>query len=523
MRYVFGFLCVCALGCGAEPNEVWVAVCEATCERGLECFPEEGSVAQCVSDCLGEVGNPPCDQNDAALDACVEGIGALSCENLEFGRVPDSCAHICAGNDLCEDVTCFDDGDECTDDVCSPIDTTCRYPASADGISCASGAGTCFQGKCEAEFPCTEEGVREAVAVTGGPHTFACDGPTTIATQSEIVIDRSVILDGEGNLTLDAKDAHRVLRVLANYVPTSRPIIAELRGMTFTGGRAEGGGLAVGGGIRNSGTLTLTDCTVSGNRANLGTEPVETVGGGGIAGGTLTLVRSTVSGNRTTGLGDADEEVGGGIYGSPTLIDSTVSGNTTRGNGGGIYSHGTVVLINSTVSGNEAVGMGGGIEVANELIMTNSTVSGNTANESAGGVFADFGTLTLVNSTIAGNSSVDATIRGGDWTVSGTLIAGDCSYVRMSSGGHNIESEGDTCGFDQPTDQVNVSAADLNLGPLQDNGGPTETHALGAGSLAIDVIPEAECVDADGEPLTTDQRGEPRDAMCDVGAFEVQP
>jgi len=461
--------------------------------------------------------------------ACVEGIGALSCENLEFGRVPDSCAHICAGNDLCEDVTCFDDGDECTDDVCSPIDTTCRYPASADGISCASGTGTCFQGNCEAEFPCTEEGVREAVAVTGGPHTFACDGPTTVATQSEIVIDRSVILDGEGNLTLDAKDGHRVLRVLANYVPTGRPVRAGLRGMTFTGGRAEGGGIAVGGGIWNQGTLTLTDCTVSRNRANLGTEPVEIVGGGGIFGGSLTLVRSTVSENRTTGLGDADEEAGGGIYGSATLIDSTVSGNTTRGNGGGIYSNGTVVLINSTVSGNEAGGVGGGIEVVDELIMTNSTVSGNTANESAGGVSEGhgFATFTVINSTIAGNSSVDATILGGDWTVAGTLIEGDCSYVRMSSGGHNIESPGDTCGFDQPTDQVNVSADDLMLGPLQDNGGPTMTHALGNGSVAIDQIPEAECVDADGAPLTTDQRGQPRpetgDSMCDVGSFEVQP
>jgi len=86
-----------------------------------------------------------------------------------------------------------------------------------------------------------------------------------------------------------------------------------------------------------------------------------------------------------------------------------------------------------------------------------------------------------------------------------------------------VESPGDTCGFDRPTDQVNVGADDLKLGPLQENGGPTETHALGDGSVAIDVIPEAECLDADGDPLTTDQSGFPRDSMCDVGAFEVQP
>jgi hypothetical protein len=98
--------------------------------------------------------------------------------------------------------------------------------------------------------------------------------------------------------------------------------------------------------------------------------------------------------------------------------------------------------------------------------------------------------------------------------------------MAVSTGG-NLESAGHTCGFDQGTDQVDVSPDDLNLGPLADNGGPTMTHALGAGSVAIDQIPEAECVDADGAPLTTDQRGEPRPetggTLCDVGAFEVQP
>jgi hypothetical protein len=107
------------------------------------------------------------------------------------------------------------------------------------------------------------------------------------------------------------------------------------------------------------------------------------------------------------------------------------------------------------------------------------------------------------------------------------LIDNDCGGGTALSGGGNLESPGDTCGFDQPTDQVNVSAEDLNLGPLQDNGGPTQTHALLPGSVALDKIPEADCLDADGAPLTTDQRGEPRPetggTMCDVGAFEVQP
>jgi hypothetical protein len=91
--------------------------------------------------------------------------------------------------------------------------------------------------------------------------------------------------------------------------------------------------------------------------------------------------------------------------------------------------------------------------------------------------------------------------------------------------GGNIESPGDTCDFDPGgTDQVDVHELALDLGPLQDNGGPTWTHALLPGSVAIDVIEEADCVDPDGLPLTTDQRdfARPMGGGCDAGAFELQ-
>jgi hypothetical protein len=110
-------------------------------------------------------------------------------------------------------------------------------------------------------------------------------------------------------------------------------------------------------------------------------------------------------------------------------------------------------------------------------------------------------------------------------TLTNTLVDGDCSVgdeSSITSGGHNIESPGDTCGLDTNVgDQVKVTPQ--QLGPLQDNGGPTMTHALltePTVSVAIDVIPVEDCVDAEGEPLTTDQRGQPRDSLCDVGAFE---
>jgi hypothetical protein len=118
-----------------------------------------------------------------------------------------------------------------------------------------------------------------------------------------------------------------------------------------------------------------------------------------------------------------------------------------------------------------------------------------------GGIFNDGGTVTLTNS----------------------VIDGDCSGV-ITSNGHNIESPGNTCGLDQPTDQVDVTEEDLNLGPLANNRGPTLTHKPGAGgfgfdSAAIDKIPEAEC------EVETDQRGErrPSGVGCDVGSVEVGP
>jgi hypothetical protein len=400
-------------------------------------------------------------------------------------------------------------------------------------------------------LPCSEQGIRNAIAAGGGPYTFDCDGPTSVLTEAEIVIDNDVILDGEGNLTVDGDEDHRVFSVSVNFT-------AELRGFTVTRGSGEAGG-----GILNSGTLTLTNSTVSGNTSS-----------GIVNWGTLTLTDSTVSGNFHSGITNigtlrltdstvsGNSGVYGGIYndGTLTLTHSSVSGNTASVGGGGILNFGTLTLTDSTVSGNSSYFGGGGIRNSGTLMLTNSTVGGNTANLGGGGIYnedpggtatltnstvagnttyeigggimnVNYGTLTLTNSTVAGNSadlgSGICNRTDGTLTLTNTLVDNDCDGATNASAGHNLESPGDTCGFDHPTDQVNVTAEQLQLGPLQDNGGPTMTHALLPGSVAIDKIAEADCVDADGEPLTTDQRGEPRPetggTMCDVGAFEVQP
>jgi len=366
------------------------------------------------------------------------------------------------------------DGNPCTRDVCDSYNTSgtiscdpedisyrCEH-SPLSGPSCSG--GVCMAGVCveyDGTIPCTEQGIRLAVVLGGGPHTLECNGPTTVVTQAQIEIDNDVILDGEGNLTVDASGGgHRVFSVAAG-------ITAELRGMTVMGG--DGSSHQPGSGILNKGTLTLINSTVSGNTSQWGSP-------GGIynvEGGSLTLENSNVSGNTTSGIINE---------GTLTLINSTVSGNGTD-YVGGIYNSGTLTLINGTVSGNSAESGTGGID--------------NLPS----------GSVSLLASIVADNYR-----DGGTSNCRG----------HISSNGYNIESPGNTCGFDPDgTDQVNVTEGELNLGTLQDNDGPTETHALLPGSVAIDQIPAADC------EVTEDQRDEPRPETggdaCDVGSFERQP
>lgn len=226
-----------------------------------------------------------------------------------------------------------------------------------------------------------------------------------------------------------------------------------------------------GGGILNEGTLTLLNVTVSGNTGG---------GGGGIS-------------NRTTG--------------TLTLFNVTVSGNTA-GDAGGIFNRGIATLTNSTVSENFATDSGGIINRndASRLTLINVTVADNIGDDAAGIT----GTLTLKNTIIANNLDVD-----------GEPL--NCQ-VALTSNGHNLDSDG-TCGLVGTGDLTEI---DPNIGPLTDNGGPTETNALLTGSPAIDAVPVADCTDDLGNPLIIDQRGFTRPVdgdgdtvvACDIGAFE---
>ncbi len=235
---------------------------------------------------------------------------------------------------------------------------------------------------------------------------------------------------------------------------------------------------------------------------------------------------------------------GGGIHnrGALTVSNSTLSGNTAASEGGGIFNSfsGTATVSNSTLYGNGATGRGGGIYNANgTLAVSNSTLSGNFADRNGGGIFNSFsGTATVSNSTLSGSGSRyggGGFFNSGTVTVSNSIVAAqlgvsDCtnSGGTLTSGGYNIES-GRSCGFTGTGDLQMVPSDNLALGALANNGGPTLTRALGAGSVAIDRIPVG-ALEANGcgVTVTRDQRNAPRaggpgngGSACDVGAYEA--
>jgi hypothetical protein len=230
------------------------------------------------------------------------------------------------------------------------------------------------------------------------------NGQTIKLTGGELAITKVLNVTGPGasQLTVSGNGASRVFDV-------SAPLVS-LSGLTIVNGKSADQG----GGIFNSGTLTISDCTVSGNSSTLTPAPgtAEPVGGGIFNSGMLTVLRCTLTGNSTTAPG----ALGGGIgnAGAMTVADSTLSGNSAS-DGGGIDTFGMGTVVNSTLSGNP----GGGIinESFSTLTVANSTLSGNSASEGPGGI-DNGGTLTVADSTLSTNSG----ILGGGILNDGTLI-----------------------------------------------------------------------------------------------------
>ncbi|NJM77497.1 MAG: filamentous hemagglutinin N-terminal domain-containing protein [Acaryochloridaceae cyanobacterium RU_4_10] len=385
----------------------------------------------------------------------------------------------------------------------------------------------------------------DAVASAGTVNLAA----TTYTLGDTVYIDKDVTVKGAGSSsTTVSGDGEVQVFHISNDRTVTLDSIAIVDGYSIYGG-----------GIYNDGgTLTVSNSTLSENSA--------VQYGGGISNakkGVLALNNSTISGNFTNDEGGEDGVGGIANYGISIVSNSTFSGNSTNGDGGGILNaSGTLTVNNSTLGGNSAQ-YGGGIAMGGTLTIDNSTLSGNTATYYGGGIF-NYGNLTIDNSTISGNSVTYSGEGGegegegggiwnyGNLTVSNSTISGNSAmlqgggistYSRSSakignsivagntaSTGREIYNNGETFtsnGYNLfgysgdsglfgvetvSTDIIPTVALNKIIAPLGNYGGPTQTHALVPGSVAINA----------GDPTitTADQRGVAPVGTRDIGAYE---
>jgi CSLREA domain-containing protein len=388
--------------------------------------------------------------------------------------------------------------------------TTFLVNSTLDEVDKKPGDGIC---KSKPSKKCTlRAAIMEANALAGKdkivlpagvyPLNRAGGGEDQSAT-GDLDIQSKIVLTGQGAAAtlIDGGGLDRVLHIVKGAVKISNLTLTN--GSTASVG---GGGIYIAIGAK----LTLTQVVVRVNHANQG--------GGILNEGTLQLNQSTLSENQSeTRAGGLDN------LATATIKNSTISNNTSIGSGGGIYNEyaQTLTLVNSTVSGNIASGNGGGLmtDTNAKSYLFNVTVAKNRAGAYVqGGGIAAFGDSFLWNTILDGNkvstdtfpyfdfSDCEGNIQSFDYN----LISKDCLFVH------------------QYFDLVDTSA---ELGPLANNGGPTQTHALQPNSPAIDHIASSFCVDEKNIILTTDQRGFARPidgdgvggARCDIGAFEYQP
>jgi hypothetical protein len=302
------------------------------------------------------------------------------------------------------------------------------------------------------------------------------------------------------------------------------------RGFGGPNGSGSGFGYGYGGGIwSGSGTVTVTDSTIAddsafgsgtGGGSFSGTGTGSGTGGGICSGsGTMTVTHCTIADDSASGSGSGGGILGnghgygygGGISGAVSVIDSTIADDSAAGTGTGVGT-------GAGVGNGTGYGYGGGISGAPTV--TDSTIVGNSASGTGSGTgFYGSGTGSGTGGGIysAGVMACDSIIAGNS-----AINAPDFSGA-VNSRGNNLvgETDGSTGWIASDLSGTSANPLDPNLAPLGDYGGPTQTMALLPGSPAIGAGIVAN--DPQGNPIATDQRGEPLDSLDpDIGAFQSQ-
>ena len=381
---------------------------------------------------------------------------------------------------------------------------------------------------------------------------------TIALTLGQLTISETVTITGNGaaNTIIDAQSNSRIFDIAATVTLNG---IALRNGRTFGTNSPSTATTFSGGAIRSFGILTINQCTVTGNS----TSGTDAPGGAIYNSGDLFVNQSTISANTTSG----NESHGGAIFsarGYVKVTDTTLSGNSVTGtaaSGGAIYVLGDGVTIDrSTISGNTASQGGGGIFFVgtnvinfNRLTVIQSTISGNssfgngtTPFGGGGGIYGQFGEVFLLQSTVTANVSNHVYGGGGIYfdsspaIIRNSIIAGNIaaetgpdiheSPDRVDKFAIHSSLVGRHNGMRASLGQVpdingnyiggDTSATAINplLSQLANNGGSTQTHALQPGSFAIDHGLKSWAVDPTqpgSVPFTSDQRGQPYTRILD--------
>lgn len=366
-------------------------------------------------------------------------------------------------------------------------------------------------------------GLQNGNAANGG--AIASKGYTTISNSylnNNTATNGGAVYTDKGTLNLNNSIVVSNTADTGGAVVVLNPAIFNSSNAGYNENIANGGGGAMRLGAAT--VSTLSNCQINENDAPNA--------GGIYQEGVLNITGSSLFGNHTDGIGGAILTLSTGTLG---MNQSTLDSNLSGGDGAGIFNYGSINIQNSTLSRNKImVGAGAGLCMApgGTAIFSNSTISGNSASNGGGGIYSVGNSLSITNCTVTKNVTPQG--GGGLWvnsngcTIKNSIVADNsASFAHdiqaggafITSSGYNIV--GDTIlsfwvpGTSDILGNSTIAVADPELGPLQDNGGPTFTHAFDCSSIANNAGTNS------GTP-TTDQRGLPRQYNRDIGAYEAQ-